>query len=66
MTAELFTKGTKTRTATQIAEDIDFVGGSLCATASWDATNVNVLVLKKYLGVGILKAIKTAGNLILS
>ena len=53
VTAELLTKGTKTRTATQIAEEIDFVGGSLSATASWDATNVNVLVLKKYLGVGM-------------
>jgi len=53
MTAELLTKGTKTRTATQIAEEIDFVGGTLNATASWDATNVNVLVLKKYLGVGM-------------
>lgn len=53
VTAELLTKGTKTRSATQIAEEIDFVGGSLNATASWDATNVSVLVLKKYLGVGI-------------
>ncbi len=53
VTAELLTKGTKTRTATQIAEEIDFVGGSLNATASWDATNINVLVLKKYLGVGM-------------
>lgn len=47
------TKGTKTRTATQIAEEIDFVGGTLNSAASWDATNVNVLVLKKYLNVGI-------------
>ncbi len=53
VTAELLTKGTKTRTATQIAEEIDFVGGSLNATSSWDATNVSVLVLKKYLGVGM-------------
>ncbi len=53
VTAELLTKGTKTRTATQIAEEIDFVGGSLNTSASWDATNVSVLVLKKYLGVGM-------------
>jgi predicted Zn-dependent peptidase len=53
VTAELLTKGTKTRSATQIAEEIDFVGGSLNATASWDATNVSVFVLKKYLGVGV-------------
>ncbi len=53
VTAELLTKGTKTRTATQIAEEIDFVGGSLNTSASWDATNVSVLVLKKYIGVGM-------------
>ncbi|CUT04084.1 M16 family metallopeptidase [Candidatus Chrysopegis kryptomonas] len=53
VTAELLTKGTKTRSATQIAEEIDFVGGSLNTSASWDATNVSVLVLKKYIGVGM-------------
>lgn len=53
VTAELLTKGTKTRTATQIAEEIDFVGGTLNATSSWDASNVSVLVLKKYLSVGM-------------
>lgn len=53
VTAELLTKGTKTRTATQIAEEIDFVGGSLNTGSTWDGINVNVLVLKKYLDVGM-------------
>jgi zinc protease len=37
MTAELLTKGTPTRTATQIAETIEGVGGSLnaCAGDDW-------------------------------
>jgi len=53
VTAELLTKGTKTRTATQIAEEIDFVGGSLSSSADWDASRVSVTVLKKHLDVGL-------------
>jgi zinc protease len=39
-TADLLNKGTKTRTATQIAQAIDQVGGSLEATADMESTNV--------------------------
>ena len=39
-TADLLNKGTKTRSATQIAETIDQVGGSLEASASMESTNV--------------------------
>lgn len=53
VTAELLTKGTKTRTATQIAEEIDFVGGSLSSSADWDASRASVTVLKKHLDVGL-------------
>jgi zinc protease len=49
MSAELLTKGTTSRTATQIAEQIDFVGGSLGAGSSWDATTISTSVLKRYL-----------------
>ncbi len=51
--AELMTKGTLRRTATQIAEEIDFVGGSLSASSSWDALTINVSVLTKYLDVAV-------------
>ncbi|SRR5579883_942423 len=51
--ADLMTKGTTNRSATAIAETIDFVGGSLSAAASWDALTVNVTVLTKYLDVAI-------------
>ncbi|MGO9480286.1 MAG: M16 family metallopeptidase [Candidatus Kryptoniota bacterium] len=49
MTSELITKGTKKRSATKIAEEIDFVGGSLSTNASWDASQVFVSVLKNHL-----------------
>ena len=43
-TASLLTKGTKTRSATQIAEEIEFLGGFIGAGAGWDASNVSVRV----------------------
>jgi zinc protease len=43
-TASLLTKGTKTRSATQIAEEIEFLGGSIGAGAGWDSSNVSVRV----------------------
>ncbi len=51
-TSELLTKGTRKRSANQIAEDIDFVGGSLSSSATWDASEVLVSVLKDHLAVG--------------
>ncbi len=52
VTSELLTKGTKNRTATQIAEEIDFVGGSLSTNVSWDASQAFVSVLKHHLATG--------------
>ncbi len=52
VTSELLTKGTARRSAVQIAEDIDFVGGSLSSTASWDGSQIFVSVLKAHLGKG--------------
>jgi zinc protease len=43
-TAALLTKGTKTRTATQIAEQIEFLGGNLDAGASWNASVVSLSI----------------------
>ncbi len=51
--AELMTKGTKRRSATEIAEAIDFVGGSLNVSAGWDALTIHISVLSKYLDVAI-------------
>jgi len=50
---DLLTKGTHRRSATKIADEIDFVGGSLSASAGWDALTINVSVLTKYLDVAV-------------
>src|SRR5437763_5601842 len=41
MTASLLTRGTTTRSATQIAEAVDALGGSLNSSASWDASSIS-------------------------
>jgi zinc protease len=53
MTAGLLTQGTAKRSAKEIAEAIDFVGGTLDAKAGRDATTVTLDVVKKDLGVGM-------------
>jgi zinc protease len=45
MTAALLTKGTKTRTATQIAEQMEFLGGSINTGAGWNNSVVIVNVM---------------------
>ncbi len=45
MTADLLTKGTGKRTATQTAEAIEALGGSLDSSARWDASRVGVNVM---------------------
>src|SRR5579862_1320141 len=46
LTAGLLTEGTEKRSAPEIAEAIDFVGGSLTATVVRDATMVRATVVK--------------------
>ncbi len=53
MTASLLTQGTAKRSAKEIAESIDFVGGTLEAKAGRDATTVTLDVVKKDLSVGM-------------
>lgn len=45
LTASLLTKGTATRTATQIAEQIEFLGGSINTGAGWNNSIVSVNVM---------------------
>lgn len=45
MTAALLTKGTKTRTATQIAEEMEFLGGSITAGAGWNNSVVTITAM---------------------
>ena len=44
MTASLLEKGTKTRTATQIAEQMEFLGANLNTGAGWNSSSVSVNV----------------------
>jgi predicted Zn-dependent peptidase len=53
MTANLLTQGTKKRSAQDIADAIDFVGGQLTAQAGKDATTVTLNVVKKDLNLGL-------------
>lgn len=50
MTAELLTKGTEFRTATDIAQQIEFLGGSIDTGAGWNSSVVTVNVMKDKLG----------------
>jgi zinc protease len=45
MTANLLTKGTQTRDATKVAEEIESLGGSLDSGARWDSSFANVSVM---------------------
>ncbi len=53
LTAELLTQGTTTRTATEISEAIEFVGGSLSVEAGRDVTTLSLRVLSKDLELGL-------------
>jgi zinc protease len=53
LTAALLERGTQTRTAPQIAEAIDFVGGSLSVGSGLDSSTVGLSVLKKDLDLGL-------------
>ena len=53
MTANLLTQGTEKRSAQQIAESIDFIGGTLQAAADKDATVVKLAIVKKDLDTGL-------------
>jgi zinc protease len=49
MTATLLTEGTATRTAPQIAEEIEALGGRLNSRAGWDASGASVNVMSERL-----------------
>ncbi len=53
MTANMLTQGTEKRSARDIAEAIDFVGGSLNAAAGKDSTTVTLDVVKRDLDTGL-------------
>ncbi len=52
LTAALLNEGTKKRTSREISEAIEFVGGSLSASAGADYTTISLTVLKKDIDLG--------------
>jgi zinc protease len=50
MTASLLTRGTSTKSATQIAEAIEALGGTLNSGANWDSSTVTTSVLSSRIG----------------
>ncbi len=62
LTAELLTSGTQNRTAFEIAEQSDFIGSSLTTTADYDFVEIELVVLRKYLG----EALNILGDIIIN
>ena len=52
-TAQMITRGTTSRSAQQIADEMDFLGGSLYASSAWDTTSVSLTVLTKFAIAGL-------------
>lgn len=50
MTAALLTRGTTTRSATQIAEAIEALGGSLNSGGGWDSSSITTNVMSSRIG----------------
>ena len=50
MTASLLTRGSTTRSATQIAEAIETLGGTLNSGAGWDASTITTSVMSNRIG----------------
>jgi zinc protease len=53
VTAELLRKGTRTRSADQLSAELDFIGGILGASATFDYTGANAEFVKKDINKGL-------------
>ena len=53
LTASLLLSGTKSRSATQIAQELDFMGARLKAGGGDDFASISLVILKKDLGAGL-------------
>jgi len=48
MMGEMLIKGTSRRTAMQIVDEIEYLGGSIGSNAGWDTTSVGLTILSKH------------------
>ena len=62
LAASLLDQGTATKTAQQIADEIDFLGGALGAGSGSDLSFINVVVMKDSFNVGMDLLADVAGN----
>lgn len=53
MTATLLTRGTNTKSATQIAEAIEVLGGTLGSSAGWDSSTISTNVASPRIGAAL-------------
>lgn len=53
LTLRMIDEGTKTRTALQIAEELDFIGANLSTSTSYDGCFVGLLTLKEHLATAV-------------
>ncbi len=53
ITASLLTKGSGFRSSTDIAEQIEFLGGSINSGGGWDSSTISVNVMKNDLGTAL-------------
>jgi zinc protease len=53
MLADLVTNGTEKRTATQIAEEVEALGGALYSSPRWDSTRMGVDVMSSKIGPAV-------------
>jgi zinc protease len=62
LTATVLTKGTKTKTAEQIARGVEALGATLGATARWDSTVIDLSVMSSNLPKAIEQVADVARN----
>src|SRR6185503_15328015 len=53
ITAELLRKGTRSRSADQLSAELDFIGGAMGASATFDYTSANAEFVKKDINKGL-------------
>jgi zinc protease len=62
LTATVLTQGTKTKSAEQIARDVEALGATLTSDAGWDSTSINLSVMSSNLTAAMAYVADVARN----